>query len=468
MAHVVVHDTTERHDLQASAGEQRAPVLDRPRDKEFETRLACAALELVAIVADAPTAQSASAAVVNRLKDFLGADGVALGLVQRNGRCRLAAISGAVQIDRGSEFSRAIEGALIAAADRENAPRPGGDDTLGRLFPGAALVSRRLATQNGRSAGALLVWGSGRQFDRMLGERFMRFAAEPLAGALLLHDSARAGLVSQVLRGTLGNRRWLPWAALAVIGLAALCLLPYRISCDCAAEPSTRRFVSAPFAGVFERSLVRPGDVVAKDAQLGQMDGRELRIELAAITANYEQARKSRDVNLAAGKVAQAQIDRLELERLDQQRALLEHRMANLAIKSPVAGYVIGGDLKRTEGATLTVGQVLYEIAPLDQMIVEVAIGDDDIAPIEVGQVVSIRFDAHPGENFVGRLVRIHPRSETRDSRNVFIGEVVLDDATAALRPGMKGRARIAIDGKSLAGGLGQRAWHTVAMFFGL
>jgi hypothetical protein len=49
----------------------------------------------------------------------------------------------------------------------------------------------------------------------------------------------------------------------------------------------------------------------------------------------------------------------------------------------------------------------------------------------------------------------------------VFIGEVVLDDAAAALRPGMKGRARIAIDDKSLAGGLGQRAWHTVAKFVG-
>jgi multidrug resistance efflux pump len=258
------------------------------------------------------------------------------------------------------------------------------------------------------------------------------------------------------------------WTAPAPILCALLFLLPYKVTCDCSAEPLTGRFVSAPFAGVFEKSLVRPGDVVAKDALLGQMDGRELRIELAAITADYEQARKSHDVNLAAGKVAAAQIDRLELARLDQQRALVEHRMANLALRSPVAGYVIGGDLKRTEGAPLTVGQVLYEIAPLDQMIVEVAIADDDIGLVRTGQLVAIRFEAHSGADFSGRLVRIHPRSETRDSRNVFIGEVAIDAAPGALRPGMKGRARIVIDEKSLAKGVWERSWHAFATFFGL
>jgi multidrug resistance efflux pump len=467
MAQVVVHDTTQRPVPPAPAGEPRAPALDLVRGAELETRLACAALELVAGVAEASTIDRAAVGIANRLKDFLAADGVALGLVRRNGRCRLAAISGASQINRGSELSRTIEDLLAGAVEHHSIHSQTHNDSLTRVLPGAAVVCRPLAAQRGWIAGALLVWGSGPQFDRSVSERFLRLVAEPIAGALLLQDRARAGLLRRALPGVLGKRRYLLWTALVAIGVVMMCLMPYRVTCDCAAEPSARRFVSAPFTGVFERSLVRPGDVVEKDALLGQMDGRELRIELAALTANYEQARKSRDVNLAAGKVAQAQIDRLELERLDQQRALVEHRMANLAIKSPVAGYVIGGDLKRTEGAPLTVGQVLYEIAPLEQMIVEVAIGDDDVALIDAGQRVNIRFDAYAGEEFAGRIVRIHPRSETRDSRNVFIGEVVLDEAGAALRPGMKGKARIVIADKSLAQGLAERVWHTVAMFLG-
>jgi len=467
MAHLVVHDTTDRLVLQASAEVQREAALDPESDQALDATLACAALELVAIVGDASTIDRAAVVAANRVKDFLKAEGVALAVSGQSGRCRLAAISGTAQINRGSELSRAIEDALVRAAHGDSAAQNAAAE-LGGLLPGAKLVCQRLATQEGRTGGAILAWGISGGFNRNQSERFLCGASEPLASALLLQSRTRKGPLIRALNAVLGTRYWLLWAALSLVVLVALCLLPYRVTCDCAAEPITRRFVSAPFAGVFEKSLVRPGDIVEKDSLLGQMDGRELRIELATLTANYEQARKSRDVNLAAGKVAQDQIDRLELERLDQQRSLLEHRIANLAIRSPVAGYVIGGDLKRTEGAPLTVGQVLYEIAPLDQMIVEVAIADDDIALVVVGQSVSIRFDAHAGEKFAGRLLRIHPRSETRDSRNVFIGEVTLDEAAGALRPGMKGRASIAIDGKSLAGGLCQRAWHTIAMFVGL
>jgi hypothetical protein len=44
----------------------------------------------------------------------------------------------------------------------------------------------------------------------------------------------------------------------------------------------------------------------------------------------------------------------------------------------------------------------------------------------------------------------------------------MLDEAAGALRPGMKGRARIVIEGKTLAGGLYGRVWHTIAAFVGL
>jgi RND family efflux transporter MFP subunit len=252
-----------------------------------------------------------------------------------------------------------------------------------------------------------------------------------------------------------------------VIGLVVMSQLSYRIRFDCAAEPLKRRFIAAPFAGVFEKSLVRPGDLVAADQVLGRMDGHELRLELAAVAADHQQARKSHDVNLAAGKVAAAQIDKLELERLEQQRTLLEHRIGNIEIKSPVDGYVISGDLERTEGAPLTVGEVLYEIAPLDQITVEVAIDDDEVASVHEGQQASIRFDAHPGERFVGKLSRIHPRSEIRDSRNVFIGEVTLENVDVALRPGMKGSAQIRLADVSLLAGLTTRLWHSLVKLVG-
>jgi biotin carboxyl carrier protein len=314
---------------------------------------------------------------------------------------------------------------------------------------------------------ALVIWGREPSFDHAHSQRFVRFAGEPLACALDLLNRAQYGRWRRSLRQALSSRRGLTCALLATIPAMVMLLLPYRITFDCAAEPLKRRFIAAPFAGVLEKSLVRPGDVVAKDELLGRMEGRELRIELAGVTADFERMRKSYDVNLAAGKVAAAQIDKLELERLDQQRQLLAHRTANLEIRSPVAGYVISGDPERTQGAALTIGQVLYEIAPLEAMIVEIAVDDDEIAQVAIGQTVSITFDAHPNEVFEGRLARIHPRSETRDTRNVFIGEVLIEDAQTPLRPGMKGKARIEMHGQSLGGGMVRRGWHAIARISG-
>jgi biotin carboxyl carrier protein len=454
--------------------EHRDPV----RISDDRAATACAALELMEHVCGAATLQAASVDLVNRMRSFLGADGVALGLV-KGGRCRLAAIAGTAQINPASDLSAAVQVTLdrtYEAVRRGDDPEISADargadaiadEPLRKILIGAAVDMFLLTGHTHMAVGALVIWGREPSFDRAQSQRFIRFAGEPLARALDLLNRAQYGHWRRGFRKALGSRRGLTCALVAAIAALVMLLLPYRITLDCAAEPLKRRFVAAPFAGVLEKSLVRPGDVVAKDELLGRMDGRELRIELAGVTADFERVRKSYDVNLAAGKVAAAQIDKLEQERLDQQRQLLAHRTANLEIRSPVAGFVISGDPERTEGAALTIGQVLYEIAPLEAMIVEIAIDDDEIAQVAVGQTVSIHFDAHPNDAFEGRLARIHPRSETRDSRNVFIGEVLIEDAKSTLRPGMKGKARIELDGESLGGGLFRRGWHAVERLLG-
>jgi multidrug resistance efflux pump len=65
-----------------------------------------------------------------------------------------------------------------------------------------------------------------------------------------------------------------------------------------------------------------------------------------------------------------------------------------LDIKSPIDGVVISGDLKRAEGAPVAIGQTLYEIAPLDRMVAEVAIPDDEISRVRLAQSVTINLDA--------------------------------------------------------------------------
>ena len=160
---------------------------------------------------------------------------------------------------------------------------------------------------------------------------------------------------------------------------------------------------------------------------------------------------KGRDVNLAAGKVAAAQMDALELERLAQRERLLQHRLANLEIKSPIDGAVIGGDLKRSEGVPLSIGQPLYEIGPIERMVAQIDIPQAELSHVRAGQSVEIELEAYPGKVWTASIERIHPRSESREGANVFVAEVVIENAEMLIRPGMRGKVRVTTSRQPIA-----------------
>jgi RND family efflux transporter MFP subunit len=254
---------------------------------------------------------------------------------------------------------------------------------------------------------------------------------------------------------------------------AAACALPLvypwcaRTTCPVVMEPIAHRLVAAPYEGVFDTSQVMPGDRVEAGQVLGRMDGRELRAKLAACEADLKRAGKSRDVNLAAGKLAGAQIDRLEMERLQHERELLVRRLEQLEIRSPIAGIVVTGDLRRYESATVKVGQSLYEIAPLDRLTAEVAIPEEDLEQVFPGADVSIRLDAVSRGPLEGRIERMRPRGELRDNKQVFVAEVELVNVDENLRPGMKGSATVIGPRAPGIWLLLRKPWHATLRFVG-
>jgi multidrug resistance efflux pump len=242
---------------------------------------------------------------------------------------------------------------------------------------------------------------------------------------------------------------------------------PYRIPCEAQVEPIKRRFVAAPFDGVLERALVKPGDVVREGQVLAVMDGREIRWELAGLAAEMGQAAKERDGHLARHDFGAAQLAGLEVERLRVREELLSKRGQNLEIKSPIDGVVVVGDLEKSEGVPLAVGERLFEIAPLEQMLAEVAIPEADLPWTQTGQAVEIVWDAYPDSTWQGTLERIHPRSELRDEEYLFIGEVLLENPEGVLRPGMHGRVAIQGPKKPWGWNLFHKPWHELRYFLG-
>ncbi len=136
-------------------------------------------------------------------------------------------------------------------------------------------------------------------------------------------------------------------------------------------------------------------------------------------------------------------------------------------IRSPIAGIVVAGDLAKSQGVPLTVGQTLFEIAPLEAMIVEIAIPEDDIRFVTSRMCVDIRLDAFPFERWSATLDRISPRSELKDNENVFIGEATIPNPGGKLRPGMRGKARITTIRRPLGWNLFHKALAAVAGWMG-
>ena len=92
---------------------------------------------------------------------------------------------------------------------------------------------------------------------------------------------------------------------------------------------------------------------------------------------------------------------------------------------------------------------------------------EDDLPNVTEGMSLSVRLEGYNGGAVSGEIKKIHPRSEIRDTQNVFIAEVELANEDHSLKPGMSGRARINSEIHTLGWIWFHKAWHRLRMLLG-
>jgi multidrug efflux pump subunit AcrA (membrane-fusion protein) len=411
---------------------------------------------------------------VDALRDYLGCARVSLGL-KCGPSLRLRTISGMARIDGRSAAHQPAEAAIreaILLARRvdfcrgEKPHEAIAHDLLQQKSGAARLTTVPLARGRG---GVVLEWSAppDEQTATLLD------AATPVLAVLFdLLDRARPPralfLASRWWSRLTRHRRTALLAGAAAFAALLACPFHYTIRVDCRLAPTVKRVVAAPFDGQLRTSFVRPGDRVSAGQPLAELDNRELTLKEAELTAARERALKQRDKAMSnqgeGADFAAAQLANFEAQSVSQELELTRRRLAMLALTAPLEGVIVSGDLRRAEGQPVEQGQVLFEVAPLDAMIVELDVPDREISRVRTGMPLRFRLEAFAGERWHGAVERLHPRSEQREGRNVFICEAPIanTDARFDLRPGMRGRAAIESDRRPLLWIAGHRLWDFV------
>ena len=146
------------------------------------------------------------------------------------------------------------------------------------------------------------------------------------------------------------------------------------------------------------------------------------------------------------------------MEQADAQLALVGGQIARAALTAPLDGVVIQGDLSRSLGAPVARGEVLFEVAPLEDFRLSVQVAEGDIWAVEQGQPGEIVLSAFPGEPLSFVVRRVGGVAEGATGRVVFDVEASIDTGMR-LRPGMSGIAKIQCGRRTLL----QLAWSDIA-----
>ena len=139
-----------------------------------------------------------------------------------------------------------------------------------------------------------------------------------------------------------------------------------------------------------------------------------------------------------------------QLEQVEAQLALVDEQLARVEMVAPFDGVIVSGDLSQRLGAPVERGQVLFEVAPLDNFRIALQVDERDIADVRAGQRGELVVSSMPHQRFAFTVTKITAVNTAKDGRNFFRVEARLDARARAPAPGMEGVGKIEIDERRL------------------
>jgi multidrug efflux pump subunit AcrA (membrane-fusion protein) len=401
------------------------------------------------------------------------AERVAVGISRPGKSARLWAISHAGDFSGRLALTRGLEAAMDEAVDQasliELSASTSADASAGlltrahqdylRLSGSAAMLTVPCAVERDVTLVFAFEWARPEQaqVSRQVVTGFV-----PVIGRVLTERRRASaswlrrlsGDLARAIGWVVGPRRALLKlvALLVVAGLATLHVItvPLEIPADARLEGAVVRQVHAPFDGYVMRADLRAGAVVKTNTVLAVLDDRDLRLDVERWASEQAQYRSQYQDAQAQKNLAQLQINLAQLRQAEAQKALAEANLGRARVLAPMDALVVSGDLSQALGGPVRKGDLLFELAPLDQYRVAIQVDERDIDLVRTGQTGRLMLTALAGQTYPIEITAITPVAEAADGKNRFRVEATLQGDVTGLRPGMKGVVRIDSDPESL------------------
>jgi len=224
-------------------------------------------------------------------------------------------------------------------------------------------------------------------------------------------------------------------------------------------EAGVESRLSFKVPGTVNRRPVRVGDKVTKGQIIAELDKTDYDLQLqqarasaastsaqsrhgkatyervAALYENQNASRSDLDAARASYDTARAQVSAAS-----KQVALAKQQLAYCVLRAPVDGAI--ATVLVDENENVNAGMPIVVMTSGDKLKVNVAIPEVLINEVHKGSTVTVEFEALPGQKLKATISEVGVTSSR--SGATFPVMAVLDDASAALRPGMAAEVEFA------------------------
>ncbi|RJE71642.1 efflux RND transporter periplasmic adaptor subunit [Reichenbachiella sp. MSK19-1] len=182
------------------------------------------------------------------------------------------------------------------------------------------------------------------------------------------------------------------------------------------------------------------GDQLPKNGLIATVDSEQIRFQLIAATAAYEDAKREYDRyqkltdNNAVAKINLEKAS-LQLASAESNLKLLNKQLRNTKIKAPFAGTLATRTFD--VGSVLAPGRSLGSLIDISHLKLVISVPEDQVMDFEKGKQVTVKSDVYPTHSYTGTITMV---SDQADEAHKFDVQVKIQNTTEyPIKSGMYG-----------------------------